>query len=507
MYHTISLLTGFALLTLATTNLAYAEATKASPTSVLLKNANSQYNQWNGIGKLHWNGQPYCTASLLDTRDENNTATGPAYLLTADHCVHFWGQELKDPSSISVKFNYFNDTHEQQNSYKVNSVSWGRRPAMDLAVLELGVPLSTLLRDGITALKISEDAGALTGEILIVGAPQGDLSDPGLRLATCTQQKTAAALVEGRDVYPDTRKNDCPDQRPGASGSPVLDPATGKIDAVLITSTRGATLGNICSDNNPCEVQGTHAVLQDETHYSSPVDAIWACFANGRFDLKSDRCTLSARTGFKLKNDHLPEKFRAPQSPDAKAPNWNIRFTMDAPYYRFKTVRDAQSCYAPHDYSGIRSTANALINEPIGREEGMYFLCLLGVQSADHRPDTRLFNSLKIFPAGLIKKPFKRLPQPTLTFHPTRDNQYVSVLWHEDSSRPFWTRAFDGDMAGRTCAELDPSEFYRTENGVIARTDTLPQLICSYIEDGDLNRSEVSTDVIPAPTIITNPAP
>jgi len=495
----ICLLKGLLLISLAAAKLSYAEDAPTPSTSVILKNANNQYSHWNGIGKLHFNDIPHCTASLLDTRTENNHAMGPAYLLTADHCVNFWVEELNDASNISVKFNYFNDTHTQQKSYKVDKVSWARRPAMDLAVLELSVPLDTLLKDGITPLKISADAGSLTGDILIVGAPQADFTEPGLRLATCSQQKTNAALVEGHNVFPQTLKNNCIDQRGGASGSPILDPATGKIDSVLFTSTLGATLTNICSVNNPCEVQGTHAFLAAETHYSSPVDALPACFVDGRFDLKSERCTLAPKTGLVVKNDYLPEKFRTPATPGEKAPSWGIRFSMDAPFYRFKTVRNVESCYVPNHYSDIRSTTNALIDEPIGREEGMYFLCLLGVQSADHRPDARLFNSLKIFPAGLINKPFKRLPQPALTFTPTPDNQYLSIEWHVASSLPFWIRVFEGDLAGRTCTDVDPKEFFREEKSIRMPVDVLPYTLCSFIEDEDLNTSEVRTDVVKLP--------
>ena len=65
---------------------ACAGGTIGAPESVLLKNADGQYNHWNGIGKLFYNGSSSCTASLLDTRNNDNKATGPAYLLTDGHC-------------------------------------------------------------------------------------------------------------------------------------------------------------------------------------------------------------------------------------------------------------------------------------------------------------------------------------------------------------------------------------------------------------------------------------
>ncbi|MBV7477918.1 serine protease [Pseudomonas sp. PDM31] len=485
----------FALTTPAIT---YANDAFSTPSSILLKNSDNHYSRLNGVGVLHYSDSPYCTASLLDTRDKSGNAAGPAYLLTAEHCSNPWD----DLSQLSVKFNYFSDTYKNQKNYKINKVTWSRHSIRDLAILELAVPLDSLLKEGITPLKISDDASSLAGNILIVGAPSG-LDGVGLRLARCTQQTTDATLVEADEVYPETRKNNCIDIRGGSSGSPVIDTETGEIAGVLFTSTHGATLEKMCSRNNPCEVRDAKPFLAEETQYSVPVDSLSACFVDGRFDLKSSDCQLSSTTDFRIKNAYLPEKFRTPSHPDNLVPKWNIRFSMDAPFYRLKTVQDAKSCYSPHYYSGTISTVDAVIDTSIGSESGMYFLCLLGVQSAGHRPDARLFNSIQIIPARLVETNFKPLPQPALTLTPSPDFPELYVDWHEKSPYPFWVHYFDDDIGERKCADLNPGEFTRQQIGLVVPMDALPITLCSYIQDEDLNTSEVRTDVVRAPEIIT----
>ncbi|MCX7078875.1 MAG: serine protease, partial [Pseudomonas sp.] len=105
--------------------------------SRLLKNNDNTYNHWNGIGKIFKNNQPRCTASLIDTRDEENNALGPAYVLTAGHCVSLYlvRPVAALPFEASVTFNFFNDTPDEYKSYKIHNANWASLTGTDIAIL------------------------------------------------------------------------------------------------------------------------------------------------------------------------------------------------------------------------------------------------------------------------------------------------------------------------------------------------------------------------------------
>lgn len=60
--------------------------TEQSP-SVALENKTQRYPQWTGIGSLKNALGQTCNAVLLDTRNRQGKAVGPAYVLTSGHCV------------------------------------------------------------------------------------------------------------------------------------------------------------------------------------------------------------------------------------------------------------------------------------------------------------------------------------------------------------------------------------------------------------------------------------
>ncbi|MCW8278735.1 hypothetical protein IMF27_27070 [Pseudomonas sp. PCH199] len=161
--------------------------------SVYLNNQNNEYNQWNGIGQIYWGDDPQCTASLLDTRDKNNNAVGPGYLLTAAECaigVRFAPHILQpQPVPETVRFNLFNDTPDGYKNYKIRKTTWTNYERINLAILELESPLATLLEDGITPIKMAPQVQKAPSDVLVFGTGNKH-QEAGLRVKACLQEPT-----------------------------------------------------------------------------------------------------------------------------------------------------------------------------------------------------------------------------------------------------------------------------------------------------------------------------
>lgn len=464
--------------------------------SILLKNNDNKYNHWNGIGKIFKDGQPRCTASLLDTRDEDNNALGPAYLLTAGHCVSLGrGYPVAEmPFEASVTFNFFNDTADEYKSYKVHKANWFSMTGTDIAILELTSSLATLLEDGVTPLKLSPKASTAPGDVLIIGAPS-NLPESGLRLAACLQEPTKATLVEGRRVFPDTLKNHCKDIRGGSSGSPVLDRETGGIAGVLFTSTFGSTPDESCFENTPCEVKNGKSEWSPETHYSHNVDYLADCFVKGIFSTTSSSCTLEP--SFKLVMDSLPLRYTTvPSAESPERPTWSLGFSMDTPYYRFKTERDAKECLSPHYYSQVFKTTEAFIDAPTGREAGMYFLCVLGVESAGQTPTAGLLRNAWISPAQLVEREPVRMAEPTFTLGAEWN---YNVEWRYSLPLYFNSFYYAGPPEKTNCSNIKREDYTYVDDVIIFTAERLPLTLCSYNTSLDSRSSAVRTDFLALP--------
>ncbi|WP_460141730.1 trypsin-like serine peptidase [Pseudomonas sp. S2_E01] len=372
--------------------------------AVLLKNNDNRYTHWNGVGKVFLNEAPACTASLLDTRDEANLATGPAYLLTAAHCIP--GVSGPPPSGNykeSVKFNYFNDTYNTSESYAIKAAVWQDYGNSDIALYELEVPLSTLIADGITPLRLASQWSRASTDVLIVNAPE-HLPDSGLRLAACAQQYTSADLVEGYRAYVGALKNRCKQVLPGSSGSPIFDRQSGQILAVVSTSTGGAPIENQCASDAPCEARDGKIEWFADTHYGHPAEYLAGCFKKGVFTDVDNACTAAPR--FPMANlEYLPTRhITLPRRANSPAPVINTEFSVSTPYYRYKTTRNAADCRSPRRYSDVISADNVVLDAPITREPGMHYLCVIGVESADQQPDGNLMKSVWISPTQALER-------------------------------------------------------------------------------------------------------
>lgn len=461
--------------------------------SLLLKNSTNKYSHWNGVGKMHRGEMPWCTASLLDTR-KGDDAVGPAYILTNAHCV---GGVDGPPSSEpeSVKFNYFNDTPDTYKSYPIKETMWRDYIYADLAIMELDVPLATLLEDGITPLQLASEWTRESSDILIVGAPQY-LPEAGLRLAACTQEATGATLIEGGRVYSNTLKNRCREIRPGSSGSPVLDRETGHIVSVLATSTLGATIDEKCFSNAPCEVKQMQPTWAPDTHYSHPADQLSSCFSEGIFTDISNACTSDAP--FKvIKLKYGPTQYLAmPRNADSPDPVLNAHFSLSTPYYRFKAVRDEMDCRSALGYSEAIDAKDAEINAPISRDPGMHYLCVIGVDSSEQRPDMKRLKNAWINPAQLIERTPVRLPEPTITL--SADWNY-KVAWRYLVPTLFRTFYYASPAADTDCSKIKIADYIDTFDEITFKAEQLPLTLCSRNQDFSGRYSKVRTDLLALP--------
>ncbi|MDI3355644.1 serine protease [Pseudomonas sp. UYIF39] len=473
------------------------------PEPVLLSNADGQYAHWNGIGETFKDGNRYCTASLLDTRDATGTSTGPAYLLTNGHCTSITSGTAADiPYDGQVQFNFFHDTMEGAKRYDIHKVNWTSLASSDVAILELTDSLDTLLKDGMTPLKLASKAPAEPRPIQVFGAPG---IAPGLRLSTCTLEPTNTALIKFFTVHTDYQKHDCKGIARGSSGSPVLDAATGEVIGVLSGTTYGISTDDLCFWHALCGNNQKKSILPDQASHSFPVDYLSYCFTNGRFNADAQSCTIKPAFNFESERNADITLYRKPVDHNDQAPVWDVDFSMSTVFYRFKTVRDAHACYLADHYSHPISTTNAKVDAEIGREEGLYYLCLVGVESAEQRPSVGLRRNTQILTARLVEPTFATLPEPTVTFR--FSEKYVSVRWLEKYSRSIWTRYYDNDLGERNCSDIDRREYAKTTSGLAIPLESLPVTLCSYFEDRNFNTSEVHTVLVQAPTTVTDTAP
>ncbi|MGJ7514648.1 trypsin-like serine peptidase [Pseudomonas baetica] len=464
--------------------------------SVLLKNRNNHYAHWNGIGKIFWDNTPACTASLLDTRDKNNKATGPAYLLTAAHCIRGTAGPLSEtPVKETIKFNYYNDTSDTYKSYTIKKIAWKDYNHTDLAIMELDVALSTLLEEGITPLRLASEWAENATDVLVIGAPER-LPESGLRMAACTQEPTAATLVEGFNVFHGTLKNRCKEIRPGSSGSPVIDRKSGHILGILTTSTYGATIEEKCFLNAPCEVRNGQAAWSVDTHYSHPIDKLSNCFSEGLFSDISNTCT--AQNAFQVTDvKYWPTQYVAmPKDASSPDPVVNAQFSISTPYYRYKSVRDAIECHSPRHYSGTVDATDAIIDTPISRNPGMHYLCVVGVDSSEQRPDAAMMNDAWITPVQLIERNPVAMPEPTITLN--ADWNY-KVKWRYLVPTHFGTLYYASPEKDTDCSNVNINDYIKTFEAVFFKAEQLPLTLCSRNKDLSNRYSKVRTDLLALP--------
>ncbi|MBC3433826.1 trypsin-like peptidase domain-containing protein [Pseudomonas sp. BW16M2] len=348
-------------------------------TPTLLDNAHGEHTHWSGIGRLNLANGDQCIATLIDSGGTEPTKTGPAYLLTSGHCLDTRnGRIIHDqPAQGTITFNYFADTPDTRPGFALKRTLWSSMQGSDLALVELDASLAQVMAAGIQPLTMGPSSAPGSAVVMV-----GEASNPdsGLRAAQCTE-RDQASVTEFPWVWRDLKVNDCPSSGKGASGSAVIDQASGRLVSIVNSVPFGATQNN----------------------YAIPVQRVLGCFHQGYADLSLEQCALLP--GFQI-TQQGPARLLRRLGNDLSAATWDLTLKIDTPRYRYKQVRDALECEDAVGYSGTISASERRIDDPIGSEPGRYYLCLVGVQSPEQRPFPALLaNALslpvEVIPAGL----------------------------------------------------------------------------------------------------------
>ena len=402
----------------------------------LLDNNQGQHGHWKAIGRLQPYKQhktSYCSAALIDTRGALSDTSGPAYVLTSGHCIAYSALNVKTnlPSNGHIDFNAFHDTTTHTQRYNLKKVNWSSMRGTDIAIVELDANLQTLIDNGITPLQLASAQPQTNDPLLVVGIPSG-YEQEALRLSVCSHVSTEQ-LLEQPGLLRHAEKNHCKGLKPGSSGSPVLERHSNKLVAVLATSTVDSLEENRCFENTPCEIKNGQPLWAPDSNYSSPVVFLNQCFANGRFEPTTEGCDLLPTVTLSMKNPQAYRYYHRVHHDDLGQPvlaGWNLAFALDTPVYRYKTVRDAQLCENPDNYSPAIEIDGAYINDLIGPEPGIYLLCVIGIDSAAQQPTWPMMKHPLVFATEIAQPGPTRAPQ--LDIRRKDDGGYRVVLHYSN---------------------------------------------------------------------------
>ncbi|WP_095052733.1 serine protease [Pseudomonas sp. Irchel s3b2] len=348
-------------------------------TSKALQNQDKRYSLWSGIGRLTFSSGASCTASLLDTRNSQGKAVGPAYLITSGHCVLYeYGTSRTDIAiDANITFNYFHDEPERQITYPVRTAVWSSTVGTDLAVIRIERSLASLIKAGIKPLPLAAHQNDERRDVLNIGAPSG-FTEQGLRMSVCSEQ-SAGSFIGHPGVFSLATRNRCDAIRVGSSGSPMLDRGNGDITSIVskYALPAGETGRSECSYSGSCEAS--------TYNYSYSANFLHHCFINGVFDGNSQNCLLqpvniAVEAPWRIRSHVYIERGTFQER---ILPTWNYRFSISSPFYRYKTTRDARNCHRPADYSAALESTAPSINQAIGPQTGIHVLCIIGVSSAE----------------------------------------------------------------------------------------------------------------------------
>lgn len=431
------------------------EESRNGAPSKILNNTGNKYSHWSGIGLLD-TAEDTCTANLLDTRDGQWSSTSPAYILTAGHCVlaELGTSRLNYPFKANVTFNYFDESSEHKK-YAVRTAIWTSMSGTDLAILELEKPLSDLLKNNIQPLKFAPEPPQAPHDVLNVGAPGGR----NLQLSACTQEVTRT-LSGISPAFPGGLVNQCRDLASGSSGSPMLDRKTNQIMGII-----------------------------SERNYGYAPAFLSSCFIDGKFSNGSETCDLQQiNLSVDLKSLFANTRIRPTWNEEGQVfPRWQFKFTIDTPYYRFKTVRDAISCEKPEHYRAALSGPYGHINDTVGPESGMHVLCVIGVRSKDQKLTNTLLKNTFTHAVHLAAPG----PKPSLA----RYRNMTFIQW-TDAYPEFSSHYFYTTSVAEACEDFQDKR-YREVTEIESFVTDNPLKICSYASnESDLQPSATRFDLI-----------
>jgi uncharacterized protein (TIGR03437 family) len=348
--------------------------------SELLPSADGSNDGFAGVGQFR--GTLTCTGSLIDPSGLGATDS-KAWLLTAGHCISLepYGVIRNQPLTAQVTFKFFVDTPPANRvPVRTRATGWATMKGIDLALVELDATLGDLASQGIRPLRLASSAPEAGRAVFWAGISGSPIPSQlqFVRLGRCTLGADVQ-LLEGSWIWNGDLSNNCPDLYAGASGSPLFDAATGEVIGVISTSTllnfeQGPDYD--CQVNRPCVIRHGRTVMERDTSYAADVQGLPQCFDQANvLDLQRVGCPLDP--GYQLTvqsgaNEVQPES-------GGKPATWDARLSGTQLYYSYKSFRAGRdTCGNLSGYSVPALVASApVISDPIGREDGYYFLCVI----------------------------------------------------------------------------------------------------------------------------------
>ncbi|OAE17319.1 peptidase [Pseudomonas brenneri] len=458
-----------------------AEGLTEQDPSVALQNHDLRYGLWSGIGLMKNAIGQSCNAVLLDTRDRQNKTVGPAYVLTSGHCVYFsYGTaSINQTVEASITFNYFHDTPAQHRKFRIKTAHWSSMVGTDLAVLELDAPLASLIAEGVMPLKLAAHQHTGEREVINVGSPTG-FRQKGLRMSACKETATNS-FVEHPGVFPGAMKNRCQDLQYGSSGSPMLDRGTNEITGIVskVAAVIKKDILSNCLNTSACEAA--------KFNYSYPANDLHHCFVDGQFLNNTRDCQLKSVELVLEEPWKLNPYVHLQQGVNGLSiwPTWNIRFSVNDPYYRFKAVREVRECRSPSDYHNAVASTDGYINQAIGPALGAHVLCIIGIQNRSEPLTPALLHN--VFTHSVFLTAPTPTPQISLSYNVNWDDQTTDFTHHY-----FYVDASERAL----CQDIDDVRYALANGSNPYQVSQLPITLCSYARNLAGQPSAVRTDVI-----------
>jgi hypothetical protein len=388
-----------------------------------LNNDHGQHRHWLAIGRLNFKNSQ-CSGSLIDTRGADVEQDGPAYVLTAGHCVGSDADRFiqNAPASGQVIFNYFEDTQAQQLTYSIARISWGTRRGGDIAIVELDRSLKQLMTDGISPLKLARNPAATGSNVLIVGAPHFTF----LTRVACRQEASVDIFEDGY-VWFDQLSNRCEGVRNGISGSPVLTRYDNEILGVIGTTTRLDGPFR-CAGDAPCEIRDGIPQKSLNTNYATPTSDLARCFTAGWLTPDVANCPLGPASDFEPRHEENYVRMLRTKKGSTVPLTWTQIFALNQPFYRLKYTRTLADCANSQGYGPARPSKGHeqdISTYALDAGPGFYFLCVIG-QAQKAAVDRRSARNAKIYWRWALAEPVNTAPVYTLV--ESKKNTFIVTL-------------------------------------------------------------------------------
>lgn len=363
-------------------------ATSGGPSVPLATAARDVRDAYAGVGLLDYAST--CTAVLIRPMGGEVPEAAPAYALTNGHCVDLFDattvlRDVPVPAEAApLAFGVASDGGPIAE-VPVRTIRWATMKGTDLAVIELDAALPDLIAQGLRAYPLGP-APSDGGSIVVVGGPApADDGGRALRLASCTAGP-AVDLLERQWTWYGFPSNDCADIRPGSSGSPILDPATGTLVGLVNTTTQGSEGISDCAIGRPCEMGPDGVASRPDASYGPTTAILDGCFdASWSFTGPGPACALDPGDGIGVEGWTLATNPGAhPITSDMPSPStWAITLVPASAAQTWMRVAQGPAgdidCHNPAAYGDpMEVPADLLYDPPVPTEDGSHLMCLLG---------------------------------------------------------------------------------------------------------------------------------